>query len=93
VSTRLDEILWQVREAATCLLCANGSHCSSPTDCRHWATEHIAKANKVLAGGPVPVAVFEQGRGEITEVTDEAQLAVALDGGAVVTVLSVEVSS
>jgi hypothetical protein len=77
----IEALLWQVREAASCLICASGANCSSPADCLHWAGEHIAKANQIIAGGPMRVTVFERGEGDAVKVTDDAFLQVVLDGG------------
>lgn len=84
--TAVNDLLYQVAEAATCLICARGANCSSPDDCFREAGRLIAYANNSLDGAPVRVTVSEQGMGVITGVTADALLLVALDAGRTVAV-------
>lgn len=93
MATKTEDLLWKVREASCCLMCADGSSCSEPAFCREEAARYIAAANESLADGPVRVTVIGRGQGEIAEVTSDACLVVAVDGAGLVTAVAPEVTA
>jgi hypothetical protein len=89
--TAAADLLWNVREASCCLVCASGSSCTDPKFCRDDASRYVDAANRIAAASPVHVYAAAFGAGRVQRATPDARIVVELDEGGTVTVHAVEV--
>jgi FAD/FMN-containing dehydrogenase len=86
-----DDLLWNVREASCCLVCAGGSTCTDPKFCREDAARYVDAAAKIAAETDVSVYASAFGAGTVQRITPDARLEIALDEGGVVAAHACEV--
>lgn len=89
--TAAADLLWNVREASCCLVCASGTSCTAPAFCREDAARYVDAANRIAADSPVHVYAAAFGAGRVLRATPDARIVIELDEGGTVTAHACEV--
>jgi hypothetical protein len=79
-------------EAATNLICADGSSCSNPDDCRRFAARYVNDANALIGQAGIAVKTHRLGEVKAFAVTETGKIRVWLPNGDTDLIDSFEVS-